>query len=163
LQVVFDLDGVIRDLSPRVFGYVPPTWNHKNVMGQNLFEIIDEDPECLVEAKPSIYLDTIRKHVKEPIILTHQLDWWIPYTWEWIKKHLIDMRPHILFLAPQVKVEFMKTHDCFIVEDSPIFPCYEKVLLIDHPYNRHVTPYARITTPKELEGWLHYFENKKNK
>ena len=75
---------------------------------------------------------------------------WREPTLKWIKRHLGCKK--IRFLNTQEKrnrLDFLI--DTILVEDSPKFDDYNRIALIDRPYNKTIHAEHRITTPQELK------------
>ena len=47
-----------------------------------------------------------------------------------------------------------KEPDTLLIEDCPNFTRYNRIILIDWRYNRHIKEPVRVKTPKQLEHWL---------
>jgi hypothetical protein len=154
MNVVFDLDGVIRDLNVYFrdkYGISYPKvwyWKHK---GKDFWWWCDKDKNLApINAKPTEYYKVIKKHCKE--IWTCQPMKWRKKTKHWIKEYLGDCK--IRFLdTKQKRARLDKYKDIILVEDCPNFSNYERIILIDRPYNRK-TKALRVKTPESLERLL---------
>jgi len=164
VKIFFDLDGVLRDLS-KVMGFEPESWNAKHPeTGQSVMEILNGDLTLLRDAPPMPYLSRILEEFKEIKIATVQDLPWRPYTKEWIEKY-IPRAEIIWFKDGEEKLEYCTgEHAGILVEDSPMLSDYVNVILIDHPYNRHIRftnwgkVHVRVHNPDqlmhELRKWL---------
>ena len=156
-QIKYDLDGVLRDLIGYFCNYfkIPPAtnWNIK-YNNKSIFQLIEENKyNILVDSPVTKYFKTIKNNTKNIEIWTHQLNNWIPYTEIWIKKYIGECK--IRYLETSEKEDRLYSlKDTYLVEDCPNFTNYEKILLIDMPYNQHIKVPNRIRTPLELEVWL---------
>jgi phosphoglycolate phosphatase-like HAD superfamily hydrolase len=156
-KIVFDVDGVLRNLYPvvrRKFGLWSPNnyfdWDKKGI---NIYDLVKKDYNILVEAKPTRYIKFIQElHEKEAIELwSWQPDDWIPYTRKWLGKYFNKWLP--LWLKPDEKFkQLLKEPNTYLVEDNPNFPNYDRVILIDQKYNRNVKAKHRVKNVKELKA-----------
>jgi hypothetical protein len=157
MKIVWDLDGVLRDLS----GYVaklrgcpyPKTWN-ADYGGKDIYECIDENLNILVDAPPTAYLKIMKKHFSNPEIWTSQKDSWKQPTMDWIREHVgKDFDVHFL-RCEEKEAKLAKKEDVLLVEDTPNFKSYDRVLLIDRPYNQGVVGAVRIFGTKHLNNMV---------
>ncbi len=152
-KVIFDLDGVLRDLSRAVFGQDPPYWHHKDCHGDNIFEVMEKYPGLLITAPPTQYLRSLTGFDYITVV-TNQVPWWIPNTSHWMRRNIcyeMNILYGVIYTTdPEEKLELCKENDKYIVEDSPKLSCYDRVILVDRPYNRHVKCPIRVHSPKEL-------------
>lgn len=164
MKIVFDLDGVLRDLC----GYLNEKldvpypkewiWKHHN---KDIFEWIKEDRYCaLVYAPITEYFSIVHKTIKNIELWTCQPEKWRPYTKLWINTNIGDCTIHYLD-TNQKREKLDKEPNTYLVEDSPNFKHYDRILLIDRPYNRKVSAETRIHNPKELKQWLIKHEDNK--
>ena len=156
MRVVFDLDGVLRDLSGHIahmYGEpYPKVWNVK-FKGKSIYECINEHPEILLEAPPTGYLDVVKEFYPAPEIWTSQPVAYQENTATWIKKHIHpDCMLH--FYNPEEKARGVKEdEDILLFEDSPNFKDYTNIALIDRPYNQEVKA-VRIFGKRHLKNIL---------
>ena len=157
MRIVWDLDGVLRDLS----GYVatlrgceyPKTWN-ADYNGKSIFECIDENLNILTDAPPTAYLKIMKKYFSNPEIWTNQKDSWKHPTMEWIRKH-VGKEFDVRFLSSEEKeMRLANKEDVLLIEDTPNFKHYDRVLLIDRPYNQEVKSAIRIFGTKHLDNMI---------
>ena len=99
-KLVFDFDGVIRDLCTEVFGFYPDTWEYK-VDGKNLIDIINTNLDILLSAPPTKYFKVISKlkHIK---IYTAQQPYWNSLALSWIDYHLPNTNVDLIFTGPSI-------------------------------------------------------------
>ena len=156
-QIKYDLDGVLRDLIGHFCNYfkIPPTttWNIKH-NNKSIFQLIEENKyDILIDSPVTKYFETIKNNTENIEIWTHQLTKWISYTEIWIKKYIGKCK--VRYLETSEKEDRLyNLKNTYLVEDCPNFKNYERILLIDMPYNQHIKAQNRIRTPLELEGWL---------
>jgi hypothetical protein len=155
-QVVFDLDGVLRDLLGclnKRFGVPIPTTYHWRHKGKTIFDYFGEYPNLLKLAPKTKYLDTIKRYNISPFIIwsAQPKGIWQTNAVEWIKSYNIS-NYSIEFLSTKEKYQKLhKNNDIFLVEDNPTFSNYDRIWLIDAPYNKKINVPYRIKTPKQLE------------
>jgi len=157
MKVVWDLDGVLRDINGHIMklygGGYPDKWEFLNGSGKNVVDTINANMDILIESPPTAYLHVLKKHYPYPEIWTAQPPEWRENTLKWIQVHIGHCE--IRFLRPSEKQkELKKIGDTIIIEDSPNFKSYENVLLIDRPYNQEVEHVARIYGTKHLNNVL---------
>jgi len=159
IKLIFDLDGIFRNLVTVIEkeyndGKPIVHWYQRGNNGKILPDIIDEDLEILVKAPKTEYFDIIMQYVSFPIIWTYQPIEWRGFMYRWLDKYM-DGKYGVVLLNPKQKYDKLKElKDTYLVEDYPKFPSYEKIILIDRPYNQEVDAPIRIKTPEELEVWL---------
>lgn len=150
-MLIFDLDGVIRNLCQACFGRHIDTWDQK-IDGKDLVDVINDDLGILMSAPPTEYFEVI-KQVSNLFILSCQPAHWRRLTNTWIHMHFFHASVRVEYVnsIPE-KLSIVASHNAILVEDYPKFSDYSKVILIDRPYNRHVTGFIdRVTTPAQLE------------
>jgi len=153
--VYFDLDGVLRNLNKSVYGYEPRGWNEKTIEGLDLLEVINQDLSILEYAPIMKYYKVVNDLFPVVKIATCQLPHWITRTNKWIKRRLPNAEV-LMFNRGQEKFDYViNEKGGVLVEDSPFFEDYSNVILIDHPYNRHVDAPMRVKTAKQLENILY--------
>lgn len=154
MRLVFDLDGVFRDLNPYLkekYGVPYPTnwiWKFKN---KDLFEWAKADNyHVVIEAPATEYLEVVKKHIKLPEIWTCQPEDWKPFTAEWISHHIGNCL--VSYMTSEEKRKRLdKETDVILVEDYPFFSHYDRIALVDRPYNQQVKPFYRFKNVKEFE------------
>jgi hypothetical protein len=149
-MIYFDIDGVTRDLCSVVFLDDKFTeWGHRNARGQDLVEIVNDNPALCKVAPPTEYLPVINTF-RQPHFLSVQPDSWRRYTREWLDYHV--RRYFVQFFSTCAeKIAFLQPGD-LLVEDYPHFDDYSQIILIDRPYNQDVACLRRVRTPRQL--WL---------
>lgn len=162
--LVFDLDGVLRNLYPvirRKYGLWSPSnyydWDKK---GYNIYELVEKDYSVLIKAKPTKYLEIIQEYVKSFGLIeiwSYQPQDWISSTEKWIKKYFPNYVSY--WLKPKEKYKrLLKNKDIILIDDYPNHPNYNRIWLIDQPYNRNVKCKVRIKSVEDLrkkikENW----------
>ena len=154
MKIVVDLDGVLRDLNTYLYtNYGVPypinwTWKHED---KDIFEWVKEDDYlALLEAPETPFCAVIRTYIEDLELWTCQPLEWRENTYQWINNHI--GRCKIRFLntyEKQERLDFLIDH--LLIEDSPNFTNYSRIILIDQPYNRHLDVPHRIYSPKELK------------
>jgi hypothetical protein len=158
-RIVWDVDGVLRDLYTAVttaFNFKITTWNWKH-KGKDIYDLARKKPEIIYDAPVTKYLKTINSLVNGHIELwSHQPPEWRIYTDIWLRKNLksgidIDIR----YLTPKEKYRaLLKEKDAILVEDYPLYPNYDRIILVDTPYNQNAKAIIRVKTEKELKSAL---------
>lgn len=150
MRLVFDLDGVLRDLSGSICSKMnlspPKKWRWEGI------DFINKDLSILVEAPPTEFLGAAKEFFEKIEVWSSQPKEWQPYTNEWLSKNLGEKLGKIVYAGNPVEKEKLLQSDrmIYLVEDYPFFQNYERVFLIDRPYNRGVGVRIRIKT---LEGF----------
>jgi phosphoglycolate phosphatase-like HAD superfamily hydrolase len=156
MKVVFDLDGVLRDLNGYLMklrgGEYPTKWDF-SYNGKSIYECINEDLSILYKAPPTGYLSIALSHHPSPEIWTSQPKEWRDHTMSWIREH-IGKEYEVHFLKCEEKEDRLyRDEDHILIEDSPNFRCYDRILLIDRPYNQDVKA-VRVFGPRHLDNLL---------
>ncbi len=164
MKIVYDLDGVFRNLSeylelrlkvPLSLMLETQGW-HWTYEGKNIFEWIENDDyRALVYAPAMPYLVIAEKLAAgEPLELwTCQPPKWRPYTNIWIGANF-KTPPVVRYLNTEEKrARLDRERDTILVEDCPLFKSYERIVLIDWPYNRKIQA-ERIHNREELKRCL---------
>ena len=164
MKIVWDLDGVIRDLNVYVCQKqncsYPDKWDYK-YNGKTIFECVDEDLTILEKAPATGYKAVIKAHYKNIEIWTSQPKHWRVHTMQWVNKHM-GSGSVVHFLNTEEKEEKLNLEEnTVLVEDSPNFKCYDNVLLIDRPYNQTVVGAIRIFGSKHLNNMIEVIKEKK--
>lgn len=155
MKFVFDLDGVLRHLSP-LLGREPSHWDEPATNGQSVLEFFEERPWLLMEAPTLPYLDVVNRNLKEIKIITCQPPRWVEPTLNWIRDHLKGPEVTTIIVSePMEKFGWLGPED-ILVEDYPRFPAeqYRRIAMVDWPYNRGIDAFMRITSPEQLEWAL---------
>ena len=154
-MVAFDIDGVLRDLNgvlaDRYDVPLPTKW-HWKYQGKSIFDYIRKDYSVLVEAKPTKYFNAVMDLYKDaPIELwSCQPPDWKPFVIEWLQAQ--GVKKYLLYyLNTKQKRDRLDKHtNYFLVEDCPNYSNYDRIVLIDTPYNREVECSIRVKTEKKL-------------
>lgn len=159
-KIVFDIDGVIRDLDKILIKKyhlpIPKEYYDWDNKGYNINDMINT---IMPYAKPTEYLTVIKNYNKnEP------LEFWTnqptvfrkKQTKKWLKKY-INRKFIIRFLTSKEKFKTLNKN-IILVEDYPLFPNYKRIILIDRPYNKKVKAKIRIKSQKELRKILKNYE-----
>ena len=165
IKVVFDLDGVLRNLYScirRKFGLQSPAEYHQwDLQGINIYDLVKRDYSILERAKPTKYIKTIQDYLSKQSIYDRSIEIWSyqPYDWvqyssTWIKKYFPKSVAY--WLTPKEKFEKLsKNKDYILIDDYPLHKNYHNRLwLIDQPYNQNVKCEVRIKTVDELRERL---------
>jgi len=156
IVIAFDLDGVLRDLQGYLrtkYGVPLPSVWFFTYKGLGFWEWAEFDNNKMpLLAKPTKYYNTIRKHCKNIEIWTHQYPHWRPLTKLWIKKYLGDCTVRFL-TTKQKRARLDRCKDTILIEDCPNFKSYDRIVLIDKPYNRNIKA-KRIKKVGQLEKLL---------
>lgn len=149
MKIYFDLDGVLRNLAGGA-GMIPQTWDDPAPNGQSFCEYIDNNLGILLEAPRTKYFDVITGN--GPVeILTFQALHWRPNTLEWLRKNMPV--PYRVNYVNSMAGKLTFLENAFLVDDYPKFPgeAYDRIVLIDHHYNRGIDAFARVKEPWQLE------------
>lgn len=159
-KLVWDLDGVIRSLYPAVIRrfnlWAPSEYEEWDNAGYNIYDLAKKDDyKFLIEAKPTKYFKTIKEYYNKKIIeiWSYQPEDWTIYTKEWLNKHFKAFV--VYWLKPEEKYKRLKTEkNTLLVDDYPFHKSYDNILLINQKYNSKVEAKNRITSVKDLRGFL---------
>ncbi len=159
MKIVFDLDGVLRDLNGYLntkYGIPYPQewfWKHDE---KNIFDWVEKDNYATLVYAPATEYERIAKFcfLEQNIELwTCQPDNWKPYTKLWIDLHFPNAVVHYLNTAEK-RARLDNEHSTYLVEDCPLFSHWERIILIDQPYNKNVKCETRIKKPEELMDFI---------
>ena len=159
MKIIVDCDGVLRDLHSHLLEYygVPnPTQWHWKYENKNIFQWAEKDRlRILEQAERTEYFDVITSLVDNPIeIWTAQPLNWREYTKNWLNNNL-NKDYIVYFLSNAEKRERLdEIKDAWLIEDHPGFTSYDRIILIDKPYNQDVKTDFRVNNPTELELML---------
>lgn len=159
-KICYDLDEVCRNLGSifnkrfKIPKYLHGTW-WDTYKGRSFYDIAKEDLSILVDAPTTEYYKTIKSFNNDSVIefWSHQPKEWQPYTIKWLQKHFNGYIVRFLDREEKYK-ELKKQPNTLLVEDSPFFPSYKQIVLLDKPYNRQCKAKIRIKIPKELKELL---------
>jgi len=169
-KFVFDLDGVLRDLA--MYLYInckvpfPERWNWE-YKGKNIFDWIKEDNyDALLYAPVTKYFGLIMEYHENkniPIELwTCQPLNWIKYTKRWVKRNIrresgVDYKIELKTTEEKEKSLYSEKN-LYLIEDSPNFKNYERIILIDRDINRELKVPHRVKSIVELDNKLRRLE-----
>ena len=156
MKIVWDLDGVLRDLNGYIMklygGGYPDSWDFVGGSGMGVTDTINANLAILSDAPPTAYLSVLKKHNSYPEIWTAQPPHWQELTKAWVMAHIGTCT--LRFIKPKEKeILLYKEEDTILIEDSPNFKDYDRVLLIDRPYNQRVKA-LRIYGTKNLNNMI---------
>lgn len=155
MKIVFDLDGVIRDMDKKIFqlyGFhiIHWFWEYKKL---DVYGLAKKNYSIVRDAPPTKYYSIIKKYYPCPEIWTYQLSDWQKYTLVWLSRHFIKYK--IRFLTPYQKyLELRRLRRIWLVDDFPGYSHYNKIILIDRPYNRCINAPMRVKTIRQLEDLI---------
>jgi FMN phosphatase YigB (HAD superfamily) len=154
-RYVFDIDGVIRDLhlALRIKYNIPilTEWHSKKY---NVCKLINKDLSLLEDAPSTKYLSTIAKY-KDLEFWSHQPNLWQKYTENWLERFLGEAKYRVYYLSPEEKFRTLQGNsNIFLIDDYPLFPNYNRIILVDQPYNQETKANVRVKTKQELKDIL---------
>jgi len=161
MKIVFDLDGVLRDLN----GYLhdkfeipyPKEWFWK-YQGKDIFAWVKEDDyRPLVYAKTMPYYFLVKHCFEDIEIWTNQPEDWKEKTKLWLDVHFTNynIKYEVKYMTnAEKRVELDRQPDTWLVEDSPLFTSWDRIFLIDHPYNKYIQDAIRIYNLEDLDHWI---------
>ena len=163
MKIVWDLDGVLRDLNGYLVhlygGRYPTEWKFTYGNGKSIYECINNNLSILTKAPPTAYLNVLLNHYRYPEIWTSQAKKWQARTTRWIVNHL-GSKCDIHFLKCEEKeARLREEEDTLLIEDSPNFKSYDRILLLDRPYNQEVKGAVRIYGTKHLNNIIELTKN----
>ena len=135
-------------------GFMPEKWDCEYPVllnGKSVIEFLDQHRFLLRYAPPTKYYYLI-KELQEVHILTAQPKYeWVIFAQAWIEDHFWEGQVKVDYLlTAEDKLSFL-SDDAVLFEDSPKLSCYDRVYLIDYPYNRCVEKcLGRITNENEM-------------
>jgi hypothetical protein len=160
-KIVFDLDGVIRDLNLYLANkYQIPYpqewfWTHE---GKDIYQWAEEDKlEILLNSPTTEYINIIKEYFGNAIeIWTCQPTAWRPFTLKWLQNNFPETKVKVDFLnGKEKRLRLDSEPNTFLVEDSPQFEDYKRIILIDRPYNKNnLNVPMRINNEKEIERFF---------
>jgi uncharacterized HAD superfamily protein len=161
MKIVFDIDGVTRDMHgflEKKYNFKITHWNYIHD-GKDFWDMAREYPEIWLDAPVTEYYDIIKKQ--------SNLEFWTvqkpefkELTWQWLDKHFSAFKVRF-FKDFQQKHKAVREDNVILIDDFPLFPDYYHILLIDRGYNQKTKPNVRIKTPKGLEKYLKQYEGNK--
>jgi hypothetical protein len=149
--IAIDIDGVVRDLYSPLSKYLgKKIFTYEQ--GALVFNLFKENPDFIVEAKPTIFYSVIKKYFKCPTFISYQKRYWRPGTRRWLNKYFKNYNV-IFTYSSEEKYKYYNKFK-FIIEDNPNLKDFSNVILADACYNRHIKPMLRVTTAIELSNFL---------
>ena len=144
MKVVFDIDGVLRNLSGKLnewYGFPkdPPDWDYRDEnTNSTVKDLLKKDPSVFAEAEMTWFADILISKFDDIECWTVQEEEWIKYTDMWLKKHMwkpfkVKYFPHFVD-----KYKAIEDLDGYIFDDYPRFEHYEKVIIPTYNYNKDV-------------------------
>jgi len=160
MKVVFDLDGVIRDLNQLLLERYnvpyPQTW-YWSYKGKGVYDYVKDDYSILRDAPPTEYLDVVKQYTRYPEFWTNQPQDWLRHTYKWLQKYFDGYT--LIMLGPEEKYDkLMRNKDIILVEDYPNFRDYSRIILVDRPYNRQVNAPMRVKNAEEFRKLLNFLK-----
>ena len=150
--MLFDLDGVCRDLDKAIWGVKgADDWDQPCPNGQNIFDFVADNLDILLKCPPTKYCDLIRTY--NPIILSSQPETWRPNTTKWIEKYMPECSKIIYVSKPEEKLPYFYKTKNWIVEDYPKFDpdvYLNNLILIDTKFNQSVKAKYRVDNEYQL-------------
>lgn len=157
MRIVFDLDGVIRDINGYLtakFGVpYPQEWFWK-YQDKDIFGWIEADNFApLVYAPTTDYYWIVKYCFEKPEFWTDQPERWKPLTKLWLDVHFQNYE--LKYLNNEQKRETLDNNpETWLVEDCPLFSHWDRIVLINQPYNKHIKEAERISNLSDLDKWL---------
>ena len=161
-MIYFDLDMVIRDFVPTIWGGEEPlTWSQK-VEGGSLYDYVRRNKEeVLLNSPETKYASVIKEAMKGKTItiVSSQPEDWREETTEWITKHLGEAEIHYTKDSDE-KLKLLSPED-ILIDDSPNFSNFEQVALVRYPYNTIVLekhkPFAVISSVEDMKKLIQQY------
>lgn len=159
-KLVWDLDGCLRDLSSYLVKELgieyPKTWNvvykgtDPKYKDMNFYKMIDTS-NSLIDAPRTEYFSIVQGEDIE--IWTTQPKHWRERTKLWIATEFMGSNPKVRYFdKPADKRAALDAEpDTWLVEDNPTYEDYDRMIIIDRPYNQEIAEEFRVKTPTELE------------
>ena len=156
MKFVWDLDGVFRDINEYLVnkygGQYPTKWDW-NYQDMDIYEAIKKDSyRALLHAPATDYLYTAEKVLGHLTIWSNQVNLWKAHTKLWLDSNVRDYS--VKYMTTKEKREALdKDENLILFEDNPNFSHYRRIIIIDRPYNKHLTC-QRVSTAKQLKNIL---------
>lgn len=107
----------------------------------------------LIYSPPTEYYWLIKYCFEKPEFWTNQPDSWKPKTKLWLDLHFSNYE--IKYLDTAGKREMLDNNpSIWLLEDNPLFTHWDRILLIDRPYNKHIQEAVRIKGLEDLDAWI---------
>lgn len=163
-KIVFDLDGVIRGLHFLIEekynnGNAIDSFHWRTEEGKDVCDIVNKDLDILLDSPQTKYAEVIKNFIEKNNgeIWTCQPILWRAYTLKWIIDYFYPIGIHIEWYNNKQKMENLEKKDYIMVDDYPFHKSYERIILIDRPYNQEADTKVRVKTVKELEEKLNEY------
>ena len=151
MRVVWDADGVIRDLISvleQKYQFTVRHWSF-SYNGKDFWDMAKETPKLFLNAPVTEYYSII-KQCKCPTFWTVQREENKADTIKWLNKHFPKYKVRF-FKDFEHKYKAVQKSNVILIDDFPNFPSYENIILIDRNYNKETHAPIRVTTPKKLQ------------
>jgi hypothetical protein len=154
MRVIFDIDGVVRDLVSVLEQRYEFTVHHWNFMhdGKDFWDMAKEIPDLFVNAPPTKYYSII-KQCKCPTFWTIQKPEYRNPTITWLDNRFDKYKIRFFRDFEHKQAEVYKKN-VLLFDDFPNFTDYSKIMLIDTNYNKKTKAKVRIKTPEQLQKIL---------
>lgn len=162
-MIIFDIDGVLRDIYTPSCGKDPDKWDAK-INGKWLIEILESDLlKNVRNAPPTEYIESL-KLLDRINLLSHQPKHWRGHTDIWLKNNLNGRDYRVVYVDEMAsKLDYLLPGDV-LVEDYPYYDNYSQILLINHKYNENVKGMInRIKNKNQLNKFIKGYNNDINK
>lgn len=162
-MIYWDLDGVLRGLSEAAFGEEPTDW-HQKKDGKGLVELVNDNKNLLLEAKPLPYL-SVAIELGEVVVLSHQPESWRARSNEWLDRHIgWDYKVYYVNSFEE-KLSFLRPGDA-LIDDYPFeaetdYSIPPALITVDKPYNKNKGGLVRVKNVDELRHVLSHWPGDK--
>ncbi len=168
-KIVFDIDETVRALGAEIHKRFKIPYSLRGTWwttykGLNFYDWVAKDYSVLYEAPTTKYYKIIKSFRNGSLIefWSHQPKEWQPHTISWLAKHFGD-EFYVRFLDREEKYrELKKNKNIILVDDSPFFPSYNRIWLIDQPYNKNIKCLVRIKIIDDLKKLLKGIKNERS-
>lgn len=160
INIAWDLDGVLRDLT----GYLGVTSTEYNntpkIEGLSFEDYLVKYPEVYVSAPPTQYLSVALKYLPIFILTRYMFLEQILANQLWCYKYFKSDFDIKYAKTPENKLNWLNKDDSnYLIEDYPFnighdVPYFNRIILIDAPYNQNIDCNFRAHNPNELQNIL---------
>lgn len=159
MNLLWDLDGVLRDLGGEVFSNIEiDSWDMV-VDGLSLCDKVENNLWFLYTAPPTKYFDTIIEKTDMLDIITYQKEHWRPLTVAWCEKYIGRNKYNLFFVDDFKEKLYLMDKDSVLIDDFPFFADYTNVAVVDYKYNKDVkNPLIRIETVTQMDNFLQKYK-----
>ena len=154
MKIFIDIDNVIRDIDTAVFGRRQRHWRIEvagltfmEYVERNIDKILPNAPECEYCVPLRGWLDLFGSG--DLCFLSSQPDLWLPYTEQWLAERFPNV-PKMFVKQAEDKLPIIEKENAILIDDYPSFSSYERIVLIDRPYNKQVEAPRRICNELEF-------------